>query len=51
MGGLRGNQRKLTADRAREIVNMFQSNDVDTNNVTVNRRMRKRALAVLKVLS
>lgn len=51
MSGLKGNQRQLTADRAREIVSTFQSNDVNSKDVTVNIRMCKRALAVLKVLS
>ena len=51
MCGLKGNQRQLTEDRARGIVSTFQSNDVNTKELSVNKRMHKRALAVLKVLS
>ena len=46
MEALKGNQRQLTVARAQRIVSEFQSEDS-----TVNNRMHKRALAVLKVLS
>lgn len=53
MEGLKGNQRQLTVQRAQEVAGKYQRDNEDSEHSedsAVNRRMHKRALAVLKVL-
>ena len=50
MEGLKGKQRQLAVQRAQEVVGKYQEDTEDAEGSTVNRRMYKRALAVLKVL-